>query len=165
MLFGSIAALANLLLMLAGGTDDGSAGIASTALKLDVTGLAAVTHIVFLAPIAEEAAFRGIIYRLFRRSMLPLGAITVSAIIFAVMHVQPATALWALFLGIGAGVCYEQTRSLLAPILVHALFNAVPVGVAVIRTMPEDLGPLWLILAVAAIVFSFSAASAGRIAD
>lgn len=157
MLLGGLVGLVNLLLMLAV-RNKGGAGVAS----LDPGAAALVAHIVLLAPVAEEVAFRGLIYRIFRQSMVPLTATLISAVIFGMMHVQPDKAVWAFLLGLVAATAYEQTRSLLTPILVHALFNAVPVGVAVLRAKPDDTGPIWLVLALAAVAFSISARSARR---
>jgi membrane protease YdiL (CAAX protease family) len=166
MALGTLAALVNLLLMLAGTDEDGSSGVAvahlATAATVTPGTGALVVHVVLLAPVAEELAFRGLIYRIFRRTMLPLAATVLSAVIFGLMHVDPGKAVWAFFLGLIVAVAYEQTRSILAPILIHALFNAVPVGVAVLRAKPDDSGPIWFVLAVAALIFTFSARSADR---
>lgn len=78
------------------------------------------------------------------------------------MHVDPTKAIWAFFVGVVAALAYERTRSLLAPILIHALFNAVPVGVAVLRARPDDAGPIWFVLGIAALIFTISARAAGQ---
>jgi membrane protease YdiL (CAAX protease family) len=160
MLLGTLAALVNLLLMLATETRDGHSGMASIAM-ISPGGAALVAHVVVLAPVAEEVAFRGLIYRIFRRNMMPITATILSALIFGLMHVAPGKAVWAFFLGLIAATAYEQTRSLLTPILIHALFNAVPIGVAMLRAKPDDVGPIWLVLAAAALIFTMSARSAG----
>jgi len=154
---GAVAALMNLLLMLTA-RHSGVQGMAS----IDPQAAALVTHVVVLAPVAEEFAFRGLIYRIFRQNMLPLGATLLSALIFGLMHMQLSAGIWAFFLGLIAAVSYEQTRSLLSPILIHALFNAVPIGVAVLRAKPDDTGPIWLVLALVGVIFSLSARSATR---
>lgn len=78
------------------------------------------------------------------------------------MHMALDKALWAFLLGLIVAVAYELSRSLLTPIVIHGLFNAVPVGVAVLRARPDDTGPIWLVLAVVAGIFSLSARSAHR---
>jgi len=157
-LVGTGAALMNLLMMLAARTEIGAQGMAS----IDPGAAALVAHVVLLAPVAEEFAFRGLIYRIFRQNMLPWSATLLCALIFGLMHVQLSKAVWAFFLGLITAVSYEQTRSLLTPILIHALFNAVPIGVAVLRAKPDDTGPIWLVLALVGVIFSLSARSARR---
>lgn len=79
-----------------------------------------------LAPITEEMFFRGILQtRFFDVLHSRRGAVLAAALCFAIMHGdQPAAVLPIAVLGILLGVLYEMTGSLLAPILVHTLFNA-----------------------------------------
>ena len=156
-MLGTAAALMNLLLILTARAEGGQ-GVAS----IDPGAAALVVHVVLLAPLAEEVTFRGLIYRIFRQSMLPRSAILLSALIFGLMHVELGKAMWAFLLGLVAAAAYEQTRSLLTPFLIHGLFNAVPIGVAVLRAKPDDTGPIWLVLAVVGVIFSVSARSAQR---
>lgn len=154
LLLGAMAAAANLLSMLASESPQAAAGM------LDPGTTALVAHVILLAPVAEEVAFRGIIYRHLRQFMLPLSATFASALVFALMHGNMSQAVWAMVLGLVAAFAYEQTRSLVTPILIHVLFNSVPVGVAVARSNPGDVGPIWLVLFAVAIIFTFAARSA-----
>jgi membrane protease YdiL (CAAX protease family) len=155
LLLGTLAAVANLLSMLAG-----SAGSGSVATGISPGAVALVLHVALLAPIAEEIAFRGLIYRHLRRAMVPWVAMLLSAAIFSVMHGSFGQSLWAFLLGLVAAFAYEQTRSIVTPMLIHGLFNAVPIGVAVVRSKPDDVGPVWLVLSVVAVVFTFAARGA-----
>jgi membrane protease YdiL (CAAX protease family) len=157
-MLGTIAAMANLLLMLTV-TNDPQNGVAAIG-AINPGAAALVAHVVLLAPVAEELTFRGLIHRIFRQNMLPWSATLLSALIFGLMHVQLGKAVWAFFLGLVTAASYEQTRSLLTPILIHALFNAVPIGVAVLRAKPDDVGPIWLVLSIVAIIFTLSARQA-----
>lgn len=154
LLLGTLAAVANLLTMLAGA--GGSGAVAA----LRPGAVALVLHVALLAPIAEEIAFRGLIYRHLRRALVPWAAMVLSAAIFAVMHGSFGQSLWAFLLGWVAAFAYEQTRSMVTPVLIHGLFNAVPIGVAVVRSKPEDVGPVWLVLCVIAVVFTLAARKA-----
>jgi membrane protease YdiL (CAAX protease family) len=156
LLLGTGAALVNLLSMLATRHGDGATG------ALDPGTAALVLHVALLAPVAEELAFRGLLYRGLRQVTRPLPAAVVSSLIFAVMHTHLAQGAWALGLGLLLAFAYEQTRSLLAPMLVHALFNAVPVAMAIVRTRPDDFSPIWLALSVAGVIFACAASSAGQ---
>ncbi len=157
LLLGAMAATANLLSMLAS-----EAPRAAASGTLDPGTTALVAHVMILAPVAEEVAFRGVIYRHLRQFMRPLTAMLASALVFAVMHGNLSQCAWAMVLGVVAAFAYEQTRSLVTPILIHTLFNSVPVGVAVARSNPGDVGPIWLVLFAVAIIFTFAARSASQ---
>lgn len=79
------------------------------------------------APIFEEFIFRGLIFGGMRRSVGLLPAVVASAAIFAVVH-PPASILPVFALGICTALAYERTKALLAPMLTHAIYNAVVVG-------------------------------------
>jgi membrane protease YdiL (CAAX protease family) len=157
LLLGTFAAVANLLTMLAGGRVG-----QATAASLGLGTVALVLHVAVLAPVAEEAAFRGLIYRHLRQAMSPLAAMGLSAGLFSVMHAGLHQAVWALLLGIIAAFAYEQTTSIVTPMLIHALFNAVPIGVAVARAKPTDVGPIWLVVSIVALIFTVAARRASR---
>lgn len=159
MLLGTLAAAANLLSMLATNSTTAARGM------LDAGSSALVAHVMLLAPISEEVAFRGVIHRHLRQFMLPLTATLSSALIFSLMHGNLTQMVWAFVLGVVAAFAYEQTRSLLTPILIHGLFNSVPIGVAVARSHPTDVGPIWLVLFVVAMIFVFAARSASQQAE
>ena len=83
--------------------------------------LLAVT--VLAAPLCEEFIFRGLIQGGLRRSLPAWQAIGIAAAIFAIMH-PPAAMLPVFVLGLCAGHAYERSGALLAPMLVHAGYNA-----------------------------------------
>ncbi len=75
------------------------------------------------APLCEEFIFRGLLFGGLRRSMSLLPAMLISAALFAVVH-PPASMLPVFVLGMFTAYAYERTRTLLAPVLVHAIYNA-----------------------------------------
>jgi membrane protease YdiL (CAAX protease family) len=79
---------------------------------------------VVAAPLCEEFIFRGLIYGGLRRSMKAPQAMLMSAAIFAVVH-PPLSMLPVFMLGLCAAWAYERSKTLLAPMLVHATYNAV----------------------------------------
>jgi membrane protease YdiL (CAAX protease family) len=79
---------------------------------------------VVAAPLCEEFIFRGLIYGGLRRSMPALPAMLASAAIFAVIH-PPLSMLPVFVLGVCTAWTYERSKTLLAPMLVHAVYNAV----------------------------------------
>jgi membrane protease YdiL (CAAX protease family) len=75
------------------------------------------------APVFEEFIFRGLIFGGLRRSLgLPAAALA-SAAIFGLVH--PAAAVIPVAtMGLCAALVYARTGALVAPMLVHALYNA-----------------------------------------
>jgi len=82
---------------------------------------------VVLAPLGEEIFFRGLLQSMLRRYLRrPWAAILVASLFFAVAHYTVPVSLPAMFaLSLALGYNYERTGRLYAPILMHALFNAV----------------------------------------
>lgn len=77
---------------------------------------------VVAAPLCEEFIFRGLIYGGLRRSMNAAQAMLMSAAIFAVVH-PPLSMLPVFVLGLCTAWTYERGKTLLAPMLVHAIYN------------------------------------------
>jgi len=82
---------------------------------------------VILAPLAEEVFFRGLVQSVVRRyTRMPWAGIFISATFFALVHVPYWHHMPALFiLAVVLGYNYERCGRLWAPILLHAIFNAV----------------------------------------
>ncbi len=94
------------------------------------------TLVVLVVPVLEEVLYRGILQRMLGTVLDRWPAIIVTSVIFAMMHVGAASwhALPALFvLSIGFGWVYERTQSLVAPIIMHLLFNAANLGLALLQ--------------------------------
>ncbi len=83
--------------------------------------------ICLLAPVAEELVFRGaalrslLLWQPQRRWLM----IALSALLFAVSHMNPAQLLHPLFMGLLLGWLYERTRSVLPGIVFHWANNTV----------------------------------------
>lgn len=80
---------------------------------------------ILVAPIAEEALFRGIIYRGIRQTGQRQLALWGSAILFAASHMDLTSFLPLLALALVLTWLYERTDNLLACFITHGLFNAV----------------------------------------
>jgi len=82
---------------------------------------------VLAAPLFEEFIFRGLIFGGLRRMAGALPAALASAALFAIVH--PPLAMVPVFvLGLCAAWAYGRSKSLLAPMLVHAAYNAMVLG-------------------------------------
>ncbi len=108
--------------------------------------------------ILEEMAFRGVILK----NLLPYGkggAIIISSILFGATHITPPQAIFATGFGILLGICYEKTRSLIVPMIIHFINNSIAVLISYsdgIPSMRWIMTPLSLIiLAIMACGFAF----------
>lgn len=83
-----------------------------------------IISICIAAPIFEEMLFRGAIEgHLLRKWKNPRWGILVSALIFGVIHGNPAQILFAFLLGLVLGEMYYRTGSLLPGIILHFINN------------------------------------------
>ncbi len=108
------------------------------------TSWAGVALAVVIAPLTEEIVFRGVILRGLLGRWRPWIAIVASALLFALMHLNPAQAPVAFAVGLALGWIYTRTRSLGLCVLGHALNNAsvylpldMPFGVDNYNRLPE----------------------------
>lgn len=79
-----------------------------------------------LAPIFEEAIFRGLFYAWLRRSWPMIPAMVVTSIIFALAHMDfgLVAILTRATIGVLSAYGYEKTRSILPGIIAHSLHNS-----------------------------------------
>jgi len=82
-----------------------------------------------LAALAEEFLYRGVLMMTLLKAMGTDGAIVTSSALFALVHLQsePQAVLPLFVLAVAMGYAAYRTRSLLAPMLTHALFNSLMV--------------------------------------
>jgi len=82
--------------------------------------------ICILGPIAEEVMMRRIILRdLWQKSGKMWMGILLSALIFAVIHINPAQVVFAFPAGIILGWLYCATGTLIVPVFIHILNNTI----------------------------------------
>lgn len=84
--------------------------------------LMAVLAIV-IAPISEELLFRGCIYRFLKKHTSNYTALTMSSLLFAIIHWNVNSFLPLFLLGMLLCRCYEKTGRIIWPMLFHGLFN------------------------------------------
>jgi ABC-2 type transport system permease protein len=77
---------------------------------------------IVVAPYCVEFIFRGLVFGGLQRSMKLLPAMLASAALFAIMH-PPAAMLPMFVLGLCCAFAWRKTGALLAPILVHLIYN------------------------------------------
>lgn len=93
----------------------GSSSI-STACLVGITGV--------LAPVLEETVFRGFFMVSLTKWVPTPVAVLISAAVFALAHLTPGEFPQLFVLGTALGFSYAQTRNLLTPITIHALWNS-----------------------------------------
>jgi uncharacterized protein len=75
-------------------------------------------------PFAEELFFRGVLYNFLRERWGVWPGVLISSLIFGAVHGHIAVAGTAFVLGIILGLIYEYSRSMWAPVFVHAINNS-----------------------------------------
>ncbi len=92
--------------------------------------LASVALVVLVAPIVEEAVFRGVVQGAIAVRSGHRVAIVVAAAIFALSHVTPWLFAPLFVLGLACGWLAHTRASLLPAVWLHAAYNLLPVAVA-----------------------------------
>jgi len=115
--------------------------IAETPLQLLLAILAAVV----MAPVAEELLFRGLLHRGLRVRLTIVPATAISSVLFAVIHVevvlsQPLALVGLTLAGAVMALAYERTGSLVVPVVIHAVYNALTlVAVVAVSRLEAEL--------------------------
>ncbi|HLO50066.1 MAG TPA: CPBP family glutamic-type intramembrane protease [Kamptonema sp.] len=76
------------------------------------------------APVFEEIMFRGFLLPSLTRYLPVWGAIAASGFLFAIAHLNVSEVLPLATLGMVLGFVYTRSRNLLAPMLLHSLWNS-----------------------------------------
>jgi tetratricopeptide (TPR) repeat protein/membrane protease YdiL (CAAX protease family) len=81
-----------------------------------------------LPALGEEAFFRGFLGRGFVARAGPVGGVLLTSLLFGLMHLHPHQACATAVLGVSAHLVFLTARSFWAPVLLHALHNALVFG-------------------------------------
>ena len=85
--------------------------------------------IALIGPIAEELIFReGICGHLLRNGDNPWKAIWISAVLFGLIHLNPAQIPFAILMGVILGVIYVKTGNIVVTSIIHVLNNSFAVS-------------------------------------
>jgi membrane protease YdiL (CAAX protease family) len=91
-----------------------------------------IIAVVIVAPVAEEAFFRGVVFNAWRREAGRRWAFFGSAALFAAIHLSLLSLLPIFVLGLGLAWVYDRTKSLVAPMAMHAMVNGISVALALL---------------------------------
>ena len=86
---------------------------------------AVIALAVLIAPVMEEFVFRGIVLTALAKHIPPLHAAYTVSFTFALIHGHVPSIVPLFVIAMAFSVAYLTTRSILVPIVMHALFNAV----------------------------------------
>lgn len=100
-------------------------------------------YIALLPAIFEELAFRHVILT----NLLPYGkwgAIICSSLLFGIVHIDPPRVIFATIFGLLLAICREYTGSLIVPMIIHFINNAISVTLSIV---PPDspIGVMFLL--------------------
>lgn len=95
---------------------------------------------VIMAPIGEEVCFRGFVYNILKQRAGVWAATLATGMLFGAIHASLVQFLPLAFFGIVQCVIYERTKTLLVPMAVHAVFNALSVlTILLMPYLPENV--------------------------
>jgi membrane protease YdiL (CAAX protease family) len=121
------------------GTFDSAAGEAAREIVTEGNQLTVVAFALMLmvgAPIAEELAFRGLLFAgLRKRGVRPVLTVVITAVAFALFHFEPMRLGILIVIGLVLGVARARSGSLGVSIVAHAVNNA-PGAVFIILGLP-----------------------------
>lgn len=89
-----------------------------------------VITLCFIVPVTEEMTFRGVIFGQLRKGFGPWVSVILSALFFGIMHGISVHIGYAIACGLIIAACYHITDSLIAPVILHMVFNFFGSGVA-----------------------------------
>lgn len=88
-----------------------------------------VVTVSFIVPVSEEMTFRGVFFGQIRRAFGPWVTVIISAVGFGLMHGITIHIGYAIACGLVIAACYHLTDSIIAPILLHTVFNVFGSGI------------------------------------
>lgn len=104
-------------------------GFAADAGAVDLSATSSVVMIViasvFLAPIAEETIYRGVLLNGLKEKYSPFKSVMLCALAFMLMHMSPIQVVFQFGLGTLSAVIMARTKKLFPCIILHAVANAV----------------------------------------
>jgi membrane protease YdiL (CAAX protease family) len=89
--------------------------------------LAVLAMAVVVAPVAEEMIFRGYLYPVGKKYLGPFLSMSATSLLFAVLHGHMGSIPALFTLAMCLGLAYEKSGTLVVPMIMHAVFNAVSV--------------------------------------
>ncbi len=89
----------------------------------------------FIVPVTEEMTFRGVFFGQLRKGFGPWVSVVLCAIGFGLMHGLSVHIGYAIVCGLIIASCYYLTDSLVAPVILHMVFNIFGSGVPTLLSL------------------------------
>lgn len=93
-------------------------------------------------PFSEELVFRGVIYQGYKKSGTAFQAMILSALLFALMHMNINQAAYAFVIGLIMILLVEATGSIWSSVLFHVVFNSEQVCMMYLMDLIPGMGSL-----------------------
>lgn len=93
--------------------------------NINLSSFSFIIMAVIIAPIGEELLFRGFVTRILLNRYSPTKAIFISALIFGLIHVNPAQIPGAFLMGLLFGWIFYKTGSIIPGMILHFINNAI----------------------------------------
>lgn len=128
-----------------------------------IQGLILFLGVGIFAPIGEELLFRGFLQQALERHWKDVTrAVLISALTFAVVHLNPYWLIQAYIMGVLLGYLAWSTDSVIPAVIFHGVYNSLALLLANIYAETEPFYlwnnhvlPVWLLLSSAVLVFGF----------
>jgi len=120
---------------------------------------------VVMAPINEECIMRGIIFTKLKDNLPSIAAILISALYFGIFHLNVVQGTYAALLGIFMAYLAYKYKSIVAPMLFHAMFNGLNYLLVLLPTWVQESVVLDVIIPLACGVAWFFLEWKRKIAD
>ena len=97
-----------------------------------------VAMAVISAPIAEELLFRFVCFPSLARITSPMRSAVMISLLFALIHLNAYAFLPLFVMALALSAAYALTRSIIVPITMHALFNAVNLSIYILYKLVQQ---------------------------
>ena len=87
--------------------------------------IAGYLSVMLIAPISEEIAFRGVMLKKLKESFGFVGCVTVTTVLFGIMHLNPMQSIYVLPMGVMFAYVAYKYDSVIPAIIAHILNNCV----------------------------------------
>lgn len=101
-----------------------------------------------IGPIYEEILFRYLLYNRLKKKYSVKKALTITTVIFALIHISPVKVIYAFILGLIINIMYEKYNNIIAPILIHIAANTIVIFLYEYNTYILILSIINLLLAI-----------------
>lgn len=121
-----------LLQTLTGSTEPADQAIQQSSLRGGLAATLSVVSAVAVGPVLEEVIFRGVFFQGLRRRLGLWPGLVLSSIVWGLVHLEVSPIFMAglMIFGVWLAGAFHRSGSLVVPIVGHAVFNGVAIGLS-----------------------------------